>query len=395
MKINSLRSGKRTGFTLIELLIVLLIIGLLSGVTLRAIDMTRERTMYSETTKKLNALTNAIVGDPDLISDGRRSDFGFVGDLGRLPLTLDELVKNTQFSTDWNGPYVKIAFLEDTVNPGYKLDEWGNEFEYSSLTGIISSRGNGQVTLTRKISDSLTFLFNNRVHGMITDIKNNPPGSYDTLIRVFIYLPNNVIRETIPNRSGYYQINGIPIGKHRIDAIRSTGSTSAETLVKWVSVGPKSNTPVDFKFIKLFRSSLQVLKPVKTESTTEPWNLSFTVFNSSNEEVDLDWLKFVEISKVDDPDAKAYCFHVTRQTVDPELWGSEDTLTPIFGIGQGGTVNFNPLVTVSIGPEGFETFNLRAFRSDSIYTAPHIDMNNWTFRILFSEGSLIKFVTEP
>lgn len=389
MKINNIILNKQKAFTLIELLIVLVIIGVLSGVTLRAIDMTRERTQYTDTTKKINELSKSITGDPDLISDGRQVDFGFVGDMGRLPYTLDELIKNTENHPDWNGPYVKIPFLEDTVNPSFKLDAWGNEIQYSQLLGVISSQGNGELSLTRNLADSLIFIFNNRVSGMITDIDNNPPGNYDSIIRVVMYLPNNVRRETIPNRSGYYLVTQVPIGKHRIAAIRGFGSASPETLVKWVSVVPKSNTPIDFKFTSSFRSNLQLVANSGTTMPGDSFSVRFQVFNNSGEAIQLEWLKFEEVTG----STTLFCSKITKESFPNDLWQAGSPPPP-YRKGLGSTATFSPF---EIDQAGIETFTLWSWKTDSAAPiADSVQMNNVTFRILFSDGSLIgPFTTRP
>ena len=84
----------RQGFTLMELLVVLLIIGILSTVALRTIDATRDRSLFDQTTKEMNQLVYALVGNPDLNYDGRRVDFGYFGDMEQLPTGLPDLVRN-------------------------------------------------------------------------------------------------------------------------------------------------------------------------------------------------------------------------------------------------------------------------------------------------------------
>ncbi len=86
-----------------ELLVVLLIIGILSTVALRTIDATRDRALFDQTTKKMNQLVQAIVGNPDLTFDGRRVDFGYYGDMEKLPDDLRDLVRNPG-SVYWHGP---------------------------------------------------------------------------------------------------------------------------------------------------------------------------------------------------------------------------------------------------------------------------------------------------
>src|SRR5512137_2401815 len=95
------------GFTLMELLVVLLIIGILSTVALRTMDTVRDRSLFDQTAAEMQQIVKAITGDPSLISEGRRTDFGFYGDMGRLPDSLPELVRNTSNSPRWHGPYLR------------------------------------------------------------------------------------------------------------------------------------------------------------------------------------------------------------------------------------------------------------------------------------------------
>lgn len=378
--------NRSNGFTLVELLIVLLIIGVLSGVTLRAIDMTRERTMYSETAQKLSLLAKAIAGDPELISDGKRIDFGFVGDMGRLPLNLDELIKNLTNSPDWNGPYLKVAFLEDTVNPSFKRDAWGNEIEYSAETGLLRSRGNGRQPMTYKVADSVGLLLKNKVSGIITDAKNNPPGNYYNFIQISLELPNAAppLPPRNPNKSGFYQFDSVPIGKHRIKAIRMTAL--AETLVKWVSVVPKSNTMIDFSFSRSFQSNLLYIEGSGEVLNNDPSSVKFEVFNAGGEAITLNWLRFINIKK--DTNYYVYTGKITAQYAP---------YNPIFDdsthrCGIGGTAHFQ--FPFDINASGREIFTLWNFRSDSTAPgAPPVPMDSVEFKILFSDGSVIGFTT--
>jgi hypothetical protein len=309
--------------------------------------------------------------------------------MGRLPRTLDELIKNTEYSPNWNGPYLKIGFLEDTVNPSFKQDAWGNEIEYSPETGLLRSRGNNRQTLTYKVADSIAFLVNNQVSGIITDKDNNPPGTYYNSINIVIYLPDGSTLHTQPDKSGLYQIDRVPIGKHRIQVSRGLGSASPETLFKWVSVVPKSNTPVDFKFTSSFRSQLQYVALTAKTLSDDSTSITFDVFNNSGESVILNWLKFQSIVKPSDT-VQPYCEAITKG-VDETIWQWGDTVR----IGAGGTANFWP--TVSINPSAVETFKLLRFRShprDPVPPAREVDMKNVFFDILFSDGSEITFTTD-
>ena len=168
-------SMKNRAFTLMELLVVLLIIGILSTVALRTIDATRDRSLFDQTTKEMAQLVQAMIGNPDLTYDGRRVDFGFYGDMGRLPQDLKELVHNETSSPYWHGPYIRPTMGGDTAS--FRYDGWGNEYAYNQGTGTISTVGNGKYTMTVRVVDSLLQLYYSIVTGTVSDVDNNPPGT--------------------------------------------------------------------------------------------------------------------------------------------------------------------------------------------------------------------------
>ena len=76
---------------MIELVIVIAVIAILAGlITPLAVNQI-EQARYDAAKEELKIIKTAIVGDPSLIEGGTRSSFGFVGDLGNLPATLDFL----------------------------------------------------------------------------------------------------------------------------------------------------------------------------------------------------------------------------------------------------------------------------------------------------------------
>jgi len=192
-------------FTLMELLVVLLIIGILSTVALRTIDATRDRGLFDQTAKELNELVQAMTGNPALSYDGRRVDFGFYGDMGRLPNDPRELVTNTTGDTNWHGPYIRRGLAGDSL--GYLYDAWGDVYTYSS--GTISSLGNGKYPMTVSVADSMQ-LRHNTISGTVTDRDNSPPA--DTTMRIALYTSSDTGNAQVHvSTSGSYTIRRNPM----------------------------------------------------------------------------------------------------------------------------------------------------------------------------------------
>ncbi|MDO8126378.1 MAG: prepilin-type N-terminal cleavage/methylation domain-containing protein [Candidatus Brocadiales bacterium] len=134
----------RNGFTLIEILLVIAIVGILGGAMTPLVIQSIRTSRENVTLEEMQNLHLAIVGDPD------KGTFGYVGDMGRLPTSLDELVvqgaqptfAETTNSNDikwgWNGPYLQV----NSGSVEYKQDAWGNDYDYGVIgTGQIRSFG--------------------------------------------------------------------------------------------------------------------------------------------------------------------------------------------------------------------------------------------------------------
>jgi hypothetical protein len=220
------------------MLMVIVILGILSAVAMRAIDGALERSRFEATVEEMDQLVQAMVGNPELFSGGVRTDFGYYGDVGALPPSLDALVTNPGYAT-WDGPYISRDFSQDPN--GFKTDAWGNTYGYSGVT-ITSGGGGSQIT--RNIAGSAAELSSNTVKGVVIDGVGNPPGSDAGAVTVRIVHPNGSggkqTRTTNPNSAGSYVFSDqIPIGNHEMTAVYATTGDSAKY---YVSVLPNSTT---------------------------------------------------------------------------------------------------------------------------------------------------------
>ncbi|MEM9301695.1 MAG: prepilin-type N-terminal cleavage/methylation domain-containing protein [Pseudomonadota bacterium] len=140
---------RQDGLTLLELIVVLTILATLGTVMLTQSTSLTNEARYQQTVRTLEALDAAVVGDPGLRGpDGQRLVTGFVADMGRLPVALDELWEIGElqpFAIDktpagdadldlvqpalavgggWRGPYLRLPLGADNLTDG-----WGRPYE--------------------------------------------------------------------------------------------------------------------------------------------------------------------------------------------------------------------------------------------------------------------------
>ncbi len=217
------------GFTFIELVIVILILGVFVTVATRAIDTTIDASRQAQAEDELNRLSNAIVGNSQLASGGMRTDFGYVGDIGALPISLDYLSSNPAGYSSWNGPYIRDNFLENTAD--FKTDPWGTNYAYSA--GVtIQSTGSGS-NITKQFANSTSAILSTPLKGVLLDRDGAPPGTDASNVNVTVTYPDGAGGTTsttvTPNSSGSFSFTGIPIGNHGITAVYTTANDTAVT----------------------------------------------------------------------------------------------------------------------------------------------------------------------
>lgn len=161
----------RKGLSLLELVVVLGILAILAGITIQSLEPVADQARYDATVRTLQAIEDAYYQEQ--IIDGHRTIVrGFIADMGRLPLALDELwrpfdaadptqpfhpyqlqratlpdvLQSSAFSNlavelhcGWNGPYIQPP--QSTNSVPSLLDGWGRPFQLLATGG-----GNLQVT---------------------------------------------------------------------------------------------------------------------------------------------------------------------------------------------------------------------------------------------------------
>lgn len=208
--------GNDSGFTLIELVIIILVLGVIGAFAVGRLSEGLETAQVEHTKAEMDAIAEAIVGNPDLYSDGARTSFGYVGDNGALPPTLQALTVNPGLAT-WKGPYIS----QGGVSNDYTRDGWGVPYVFSGTT--ITSNGSGTL-LERTITSNPAALIANRVEGTILDADGEPPGDgFADSVSIVLYYPDGAGGTTIasatPSRNGLFSFASVPMGNHRLSFV--------------------------------------------------------------------------------------------------------------------------------------------------------------------------------
>jgi len=240
----------RGGFTLIELVLILVIMGIIATIAMKSLEPAIDQSRADATMEEMNVLAQAIIGNKNLVSDGIRSDFGYVGDVGALPPNLDALAVNPGGYSTWDGPYVLNDFVENPDD--FKEDAWGNPYSYSG--GVtITSTGNGS-PISRQFAGSVNDLTANTIRGNVYDGLGAVPGDSASSVDIIIYYPDGAGGFTSsasnPSTSGQFSFsNMIPIGNH---LIRAVYLSSNDTTSEYITVLPGSDVFCELRFSKSY-----------------------------------------------------------------------------------------------------------------------------------------------
>jgi len=128
------------------------VVSILAGIMVPAVWKFWEAQEVQTTKERLNALKLAMVGDKNLIQNGIRTSYGFVGDNGELPFANSSSSASLAFLVNrpasdyphWNGPY--LSGFDPAV---YRKDAWGKSIDYRAcmsadnryLSGTLRSGG--------------------------------------------------------------------------------------------------------------------------------------------------------------------------------------------------------------------------------------------------------------
>jgi general secretion pathway protein G len=231
MKVASrpLRRDAR-GFTLLEVIVVLSVLAILAAVVTPSFVQEIGQTRIDATQQEAQVLYEAMVGPST--SETR---FGFVGDIGRLPNTFQELAQQsglpsyTTASTfrnvgmGWRGPYVNTG----TSTNDYLTDGFGRAYTGASSGQVRSAGPDGVAnnaddivyppsapTVTGSVAVTLK-----QVQGGKTIVD---PSGY----RVDLYYASSGVETSVSDTTATYSFANVPIGLHAVRVVKTSNPQS-------------------------------------------------------------------------------------------------------------------------------------------------------------------------
>jgi len=184
---------------------------------------------------EIQMIKRAIVGNPELKSNGIRNDFGYVGEMGRLPTSLTELMSRgaqpaglynstLHITSGWVGPYLQETFTNFTSGP--LTDEFNRAYEWDltelpnsgdTISARIISRGADKATGGTGIDQDITLeVFKREWRGDITGKAFDSAGKKLKNATVKVYFQNGSggigTRSTTTSNKGIYSFFSLPFG---------------------------------------------------------------------------------------------------------------------------------------------------------------------------------------
>lgn len=219
------------GYALVSAL--LLVIGLAVGLTvaLNSIEPGLEKAREAQTQSALQDLSTALLGEYRPLGSHRGSDFGYFGDNGALPGSLNDLLVNPGLAT-WRGPYLNTSFVE--AGSTVLNDSWGTLYTLAGVT--LQSSGSG-TPFTLNIAASVTDLTDCGLAGRVVGANNVPPGgSAGSLLAIARYPGGGGVvvsdTTTVAADGSFSFAGGLPIGIHNVLVIDTLAADSAATLIR-------------------------------------------------------------------------------------------------------------------------------------------------------------------
>lgn len=226
---------RERGFTLLELVVIIAVIGILAAAVSPSVIQRIMDARIESTQTEAQALYVAMMGE-----NSGGASFGFVGDIGRLPNSFQELVQQgglPSYTTSttrgigigWRGPYVNTG----TSASDYLTDAFGHSYTGAS-SGQVRSAGPDGVFNT---GDDIVYPPAAPViGGTITVTVKTLDTKGKTIVdpvgySVELHYASNGAEATLIDASSPFSFTNVPMGIHAIRVLKNGGASVAEDTV--------------------------------------------------------------------------------------------------------------------------------------------------------------------
>jgi general secretion pathway protein G len=235
------RPRRSHGFTLLELVVVITVIGILVAAVAPSVMQRMVDDRVLGTRAEAEAILEAMVGDT------ATNSFGFVGDIGRLPVSLTELTvigslpayttaTTRNIGMGWRGPYINAG----TSANDYLTDAFGRAYTFAA--GQVRSAGVDGVA--NNADDIVYPPAPPGVTGDVTVTVKTIQGSKTivdpTGYRVDLYFSNGGGQASLSDAAGPYSFTGVPMGFHAVLVVK-TSNPQAGTVVAQDTIVVRAN----------------------------------------------------------------------------------------------------------------------------------------------------------
>lgn len=248
---DDLRALRDSGFSLLEIVVVVAVISILAAAVTPAVVQQVLDARVAATQSETRVLYEAMVGD---VSQNR---FGFVGDIGRLPSSFQELAQPSglpSYTTSttrnvgigWRGPYINIG----TSSSDYLNDGFGRAYTGAS-TGRVRSAGPDGIANN---SDDIVYPPSapTTTGDIVVTVKTTQSGK--TVVdpsgyRVDLFYANNGAEASVSDGTSSFTFSNVPIGIHAVRVVKTSNPQSGSVVSQdTIVVRPGSTTSAELWF---------------------------------------------------------------------------------------------------------------------------------------------------